>query len=475
MRRKLNLPAPTALEATLLVLCAATLSIQLLIPPYIGLANNGDFGKVCSRFSLAPQGGWGDNFIYFAPDYQFASKDYWKSDILSAEIALAAVPILAAQAAGSERFDIRWLGLLHCLLFLAAFFALLLYLRRCRPLIQFVLGLAVLWILGDVAYTAYFNSFFSDTAAILGLVLAVPFALQLAAQDRPRLATLALFSLSALLLVSSKTQHGILAFLPALFAAVTGWRSPRTRIAGVLAATLILLALALEIIYTPPLYSSSPLFDVIFFKLTPESPAPLQDLRQLGLPDSDLQYAGTHAYMPDAPVKDPLWAAAFIRASGTRALLGFYLRHPARALKFLWDDLHREAFQMRCANLSNFPRQASHPPGALTRRFASWSDLRSRLFVLWPSHIIVWYGLVIGVAALIARSTRGPARRTAALCLGIAILGILEFCLASLTDACETYRHLLLFHLTTDITICFGIAWALGRVQAKIAPNPPDS
>jgi len=464
-------------EAALFLLCAAVLTIQLLMPPYIGLANNGDFGKVCSRFSLAPRGGWGDNFIFFTPDYEFAPANYWRSDVLSSEIALAAVPIAATHFAGSSHFNIRRLGAFHCLLFLAAFLVLLRYLRQFRPVIQFVVGLAVLWIIGDVAYTAYFNSFFSDAAAVLGLLLAVVFALRLAARDRPDIATLALFTAAALLFVTSKTQHGVFAILPAVFVFATGWRSRQTRIAGAAASVILLFGMAADFLSTSDLYSSQPLFNLIFFKLTPESVTPRQDLLELGLPDSDLKYAGTHAYMPGSPVTSPVWAADFVRRSGYGAVFRFYLRHPTRAIRILEEDLHREAYLMRCPNLSNFRRADGHPAGALTSRFASWSSLRSRLLLGWPEHLIVWYGLAIAAAlaaAWRARRSITATRRTAVLFLGITLLGVLEFCFASLTDACETYRHLLLFHLITDITICFGLTWGmvgLSHVLRKGARN----
>lgn len=190
------------------------LSIQLLIPPYIGLANNGDFGKVCARFSLAPKGGWGDAFIYFAPDYEYAPANYWKSDVVTSEIALAAAPAML----GGIGFNIRRLGVLHALLFLAGFCGLIVYLRRFGRMVQVAVGLFALWTFGDVVYVAYFNSFYSDTAAILGILLTVVLALHLTRQDRPRLATLALFTFSALLFITSKGQHGIFGFIPALFA-----------------------------------------------------------------------------------------------------------------------------------------------------------------------------------------------------------------------------------------------------------------
>ncbi len=53
---------------------------------------------------------------------------------------------------------------------------------------------------------------------------------------------------------------------------------------------------------------------------------------------------------------------------------------------------------------------------------------------------------------------RTPQARLGWIALGIAVLGIGEFCVAALADAVETHRHLFIFQTCTDLTICFAIA-----------------
>ena len=56
--------------------CATVLAAQLLLPGYIGIANNGDFGKVYGWLGLGPRGPE-TNFAYFQPDYVWAARNYW--------------------------------------------------------------------------------------------------------------------------------------------------------------------------------------------------------------------------------------------------------------------------------------------------------------------------------------------------------------------------------------------------------------
>jgi hypothetical protein len=227
-------------EALLLTLCGGVCAVQLLLPSYIGIANNGDWARVYARFGCGPPDVGARNFIYFVPDYEFGPQYHWVSNVLSSEILLAAGPMLLVKAAGAHLFNIRWLGALHASLFVAAYYALLLYLRRYGPAVQAAIGVLALWIFGDVAYLSYFNSFYSDTAAMLGLLLMTPLALHLAADPKP--ARLWLFGAAAALFITSKPQHGIWGFLPALFALVVTSRSKPVRIGGAAVCALLLAA-----------------------------------------------------------------------------------------------------------------------------------------------------------------------------------------------------------------------------------------
>ena len=67
---------------------------------------------------------------------------------------------------------------------------------------------------------------------------------------------------------------------------------------------------------------------------------------------------------------------------------------------------------------------------------------------------MIWYAVF--VAGAIAAIRVHP--RVAWLGLGVAALGIGQFLVAALADCLETGRHLFIFHVCTDLTICFAVA-----------------
>src|SRR5947209_7534603 len=107
-------PAAVLLSATVLLLVWL-----LFAPPPIGLANNGDFGKLLGYFSLgAPTK---DEFWFADTVYSYDPRYSQRSGFYSSELLLI-VPALGANRILSKdgHFDLRVIGLIHGALFALA-------------------------------------------------------------------------------------------------------------------------------------------------------------------------------------------------------------------------------------------------------------------------------------------------------------------------------------------------------------------
>ena len=442
---------------------AACLAVQVLLPGFIGIANNGDFGKVYAWLCLAPRGAE-TNFTYFQPDYIWRAQNFWNSPYHSSETALA---WLATRIAGATHegapFDIRWLGATHAALCLAAFGILQAGLRgllRDRsPMAQAAPAIVPLLAFTDVYYAANLNSFYMDTAALLGLFLMAAAAVWMAGVGSgPRAAPFCVFALAALLFVTSKVQHAVWMWLPAALLVAWGiqWKSLRWRALAWGSAGLLLLAGGAMLSSVDPSYRGQAMFNILFVRLGPAG----ADLKSLGVRPEELRYIGMNAYLPGAPAADRGWTEAFGRRTGFGRLCAWYLRHPGSTSGLLGDTLNVGAAEMRPSNLGNFRVEDGHPAGARSERFALWSSLRSGMLRRWPWHMVAWY-LVFLAGCLASRS---PLKWVA---MVIAVLGAGEFTAAALGDALDAARHLFLFQAATDLTVCFAAGWLLGKWRAQ--------
>jgi hypothetical protein len=454
-------------EFLLVALCAFILTAQLFVPPLIGLADNGDFSKVLGRVGLRKSAG--DNFQYFVSDYPHASS--WNTVVWYSEVVPAGIAVgLQTMIRGHRDFDIRYLAAIHTAIFVGLYYFVLLLLRRVRTFPRVVLALLVLWIFTDVAYVAYLNSFYSDTIAWLSLVAMVVSALHIVFRSRRPWLWWSVYAMAALFFAASKPQHAIWAIFPAAFAVAMTWHASGLRRVFSAALCLVLLTLGLlELASLPGAMKAMPLFDVVFLKLTANPNGRAQVLNDLGLPASDSRYVGTSAWTAGSPIFDVQWRTNFYAQVGHR-LLWFYFSHPRLVAQVMRNELRSSAPFLRPPLLANYRREDGFPPNSLAGHFCSWSDLRARMFRTWPEHIVLWYVFVLATAIVVMGRIGSPvARKVAAICLALAVMGIGEFCFASLTDAAQTDRHLFLFHALTDLTVVMTAAAGLELVSRLAA------
>lgn len=438
------------------------------------MADNGDFAKITRRLDLLPTDP-GYRFDYFNADYVLSRRSHWESDVRSSELWLAQLAFyLSRTTKDGDIFNIRWLGAVHATILLILFVLALVATQGSSFWRSLCIRAAIVWIFADVLYVSYLNSFYSDAAALLGLLGSLVIAI-LILRTGPRISLVLGFSLCAILMIGSKSQHALWGFLPALFLvwATAGEKRLSIRWLSIALATLLLASAVVVVRLTPAHYKGEARFNLIFRKMAKMSHDPAQDLRELGLSEKDLRYIGFTAYQPDSPAASPQWFADFCGRTSYRRVAALYLREPPLAIRILRRDLETWARYIRF-DFGNFQRKDAVRPGQRSERFASWSDLRMAVFFFWPGHILVWYALLgFGVVLILFTRPSAVSVKLAWVTAGLIAAAGAEFCISSLLDSEETFRHLFLFHAITDVTVCLALAALLeGTFGAAVKRRP---
>ena len=217
-------------------------------------------------------------------------------------------------------------------------------------------------------------------------------------------------------------------------------------------------------------YTSQALFNMIFYRLAPQSPEPVEVLQELGLPASYQKFVETMAFSENSPTSDLNWERTFLTQTSFTKLVWFYLRHPGIPVDLIWGSLHRDASGIRPSNLSNYRAKDGFRPGALARRFDTWSNLRSWLIRVFPAHLVIFYGLALcGSLACLIRPPMAERWPLYPVTLLLSAAGVVEFACATCLDCVENARHLFLFHVITEIllvcTFAAACAYAGGLLQ----------
>ncbi|HEX4441437.1 MAG TPA: hypothetical protein VH854_15280 [Thermoanaerobaculia bacterium] len=442
---------------------AAILSAQLLVPPVVGLADNGDFDRVMRAVGLDYVGTTrAQNFGNWALVRFRRVPASPASTYTTSEVPLAAVAVALSDRLGSpESFDVRWLGALHALLLVAALGLLASSTRDLTQGLQWLAAALLVFFFTDVGYAAPLNSLYAQVAAFLFLMLAAGITAGGIRRGGARGVRLLAYFAAAALFVTAKPQqaiHGPLLAALGLALAGVAFRRLLTQPAVWLAAGLCALSLWCYL-GTPSWLRELALYDTLFREILPHSPDPARDLAELGLDPDLARYAGHSPYPPDSPFHDPAFRARVFPRYGYGAMLRFYLRHPRRAASLL----HRasgSAFHLRAVGLGNFPEDSGRPARSQSERFSAWSTARDRLRAGAPA----WLALLIGGSvAAAAAGWRGATSRGRLFRLAIAILAAMatvELLVAVLADIIgDLARHLFVFHAMVDLLIAADLVW----------------
>ena len=454
-----------------LAVAAAILSIQLFVPPVVGLADNRDYERVMgyAGFQHTTEVPAERYFSFLRTRYAIVAPGWFRGGYHSSETLLAfAARYLHLAFSGSRIFDLRLLGAIHAALFLLALAGII---RACRDLAapaQALVAALLVFVFTDVGYVAPFNSFYSQTASLLFLLSTAAIAAE--AVRRGRLSgpwTLAYFG-SALLFVGSKPQERLAAPLLALFGmrlAGVRWRGAWRRAAVWLAVALC----AFSVWYgrhTPYTLREATIFQVVFDDLLAHSAAPAADAAELRLDPDWVRYTGTSPYAPDSPLLDPGFRMRFLHRVGYRQILRFYLRHPARLAGRI-ERASLQAWSLR-PSFGNFERSPEHPESALAARFSLWSRLRGRL----GAQPLFWMMVLLGgnLAAALAthrRSTpRGRLFREGVILM--VLMAGLAFAVCALAQAPpDLSRALYAYHALCDLLLIADAGWIAEALAAR--------
>jgi hypothetical protein len=438
------------------VLAAASLILiwQLMLPPVVGVANNGDFIKLLGRFGL----GTTDVFQHANTRYTFHDSYRWESGYQSSEL-LVIVPALAINRVLSKdgSFDIRIMGVLHGGVFLFALFLFVPLLDGTRRWAAAAVCVLALALFGDFLYVGYLNTFYVDVPAYLFLLLGVVFYLRAIRWGR-RWDTLGMV-VCGILVTTAKPQY---AFLGLWIACLAWWERDLLwggrRRPAIFASVVLVLAAGTTVRYfVPEDYSATTTFNVIFKGTLPYSSRPDRDLAELGLDSTYRRWSGFHAFTAESPLFDPAFVRSFMARTSYRKLAFFYLRHPAVGWRAFLRSLD-EAGRMRIP-MGNFDVHSGQPPLAETRSFVAISDAKQRMFFHHGlRHFLSFVTLSALFLALLARNRdRLP---KGALAGGLVLVGMsaANLVVSAMAEVFDPTRHLLIFFAQYDLLLV-ATAW----------------
>jgi hypothetical protein len=450
-----------------LIAIFAVLGYQLLLPPIVGLADQGDYARLLGPFHLGPTVkafeqryyGFLNRTYTRDPTFRTPGWEGFTSQYLFVGCAVALNRLISKDGL----LDIRVLGVIHIAAFLGASYWLLGATRRLPH--HYLISLALIFIFCDVGYVSYFNSFFSEPASYLFLLLLLAVWLEIISGEANRLA---LFTVCGVLFITAKPQNCIAGILLAGYVLRFRWIVKKRLPAPVCSVVLACASVAMYL-EAPKMLRRAAVYNMVFMTIVPGSPDPAEELRSFGLDPGLAKYAGTAAFSPNTMFWYPEFQEQLAKRVNHFRILLYYLQRPARFLRLVQGVLPRST-SLRAEYSGNFEQASGYPPMFRSKAFSLWSDFREHWFSRYASIPFLLLIVSVPVALWVAVRARNIRKRLLAECYCmLALLALVSFFTTILGDAHDTVKHLFVYNVLTDICATFAVVVAVASA-ARAAP-----
>ena len=459
-------------EFLVFALIAAAILYQVLVPPVIGLADNGDFRRMMDQTGLALPTGEPYNKPFQFIDLRFvvgepraSDAGYTSSELIFVNAALI-LNKLASTAFTDGIFDLRLLGALHAVALLAGLLLVLGVTRTLPGLPRWIVGFLLLLVFTDVGYVAYLNSLYREAAALVFLTTTVACALLYIRASKANLGLLLAYFVSATLFSCAKPQYVLEGLLLAAFGVLLsrrwGLRSYH-RWASLGMAAVVCLTVAWSYAAQPAPLREVNLYNQVFSDLLRHSPASEDDLADLGLDRDLVRLAETDAFDEEAPINDPQFREQFFGKVSYGSLLEFYATHPSRSVGML-NRAAGQTFSLRPENLGNFEEASGASPGSKSQSFAIWSSVRESFPSKSLAGLVATFSLAtLAVVRVRRRCDTLQGRILAELFLLLLVMAAVDFMVVCVAGgALDVVKHLFAFNLLVDMLVIMAAAY-LGK------------
>jgi hypothetical protein len=453
------------------VLAALLLAGWLLFfPPFIGVADNGDFSRlmrIAGFRYLDDSETYEERYFHYAHQF-FGYKSNWGSFYVTSQVILLAVIGWVARLFHHEIFDIRWFGAVYTLLYAMAVYLVVRHApevpgrKTATAVVSAAIGLMVIFVLGDVGYLAYFQSFYGEPYAYAGMLLAAASALAMASGTRPQASLLFIYFAASFAVVTSKVQYAPLGLVFILLA----WRiyvmnAGTFRLSQVKAGIAVLLAGTAVMLAAPNGLKQINLYQSVFFGILKDSPDLARDMRELGIPERYAVLAGTNYFQRDTaiPQDDPDLQREVLKQLSHMDVAKYYLLHPDRFIQKM-KKAAENAKQIRPYYLGNYDRASGKPPRAMADDFSWWSTWKARHLPASLTFFACSFGLYFAAAAIWWIRTASRRMRLALETMAaVALAGVFSFVIPVLGDGeADLGKHLFMFNVCFDMMVLSAAA-----------------
>ncbi|OCT14193.1 hypothetical protein A8709_25505 [Paenibacillus pectinilyticus] len=462
----------------------------LFIPPYIGMADNGDYARILNGLYVKDPTYVSQYFGYFIKTYGiFQNFNENSASIFSTQSFFIKTATLLNQLfhPNTDTFDIRYQAGMYLILYTTAIYLFTEALTwKMSNKLGYLVATVVIFILGDTGYTAYFNSFYGESVVLIMSVFMVAFGLLLYRKRYNDYLMIVLFVLSAIVLTASKQQNapvGIIVAIIGIFFVYIRKRGMYRIVTTTLLISLLCVGVGTYVLI-PKEFVNINKYHAMTRGVLMVTDNPEKTLESFGI-DKQFAILKESEYFDAYTMIDldsELLQTEFYNKYGFGSILKYYVLHPTQAGQML-NLAARDGFSIRPHAMGSYEKSVGKPFGAQTKFFSGYSLLKDNFTPKTFGFVLIWILIIIGlympsfITALRKKLWRNAIRLPLIVMLiGIGLSGIFVSIIGA-GDA-DLAKHEFLFTLIFDLVSLMTLVdlfakrlWIQEEVESESEPR----
>lgn len=469
------LTAPAFVVAFISILL---MSAVLLIPPIIGLADDGSFIGILSEQGMYKLDRYEEDQYYDYFNSKYGIYEYfneYSSNTLSSQAIFIKAAKVLNNIFSSDKliFDIRYLSILLILYCAFSIYLLVDYASyKKSKFTGYLIGLLCVFIFVDTGYSAYFNSFYAEGLIFVALLAAIGSAL-LMTQNRYRSSLLILSILiNGLIAMGAKRQTIPIGILLGFLCIFFAWRDSiknknsakkAFRTFALFSGIFLCTANLAFYIFAPNNFSNVNKYHAMTRGAMQSSKNPEKSLEFFDI-NSQYSILNNSIYYekyPSVDVDSEILKENFYSKYNFLSIFTYYFAHP-QELFYMLGKAGENAYAIRPEILGNYEKTAGFQPGEKTQFFSLYSALKKMAVPKTAGFFVIW--IILVVLLNFKNKTR------MVVFVFIMLIGLLQIAISiiEMGDA-DLGKHLFLFNVAFDVVVFAGISALISNISQKFS------
>lgn len=457
LKQKIASPAVLAAIAGAVILVCV-----LLIPPLIGMADNGDFFRIISGQGIYKLDRYEEDqfFNFFSSKYGiYQYYNEWGEVFFSSQNLYIRAGLFLNNIFARDKtiFDIRFMSVFLIIEMILGLYLLVDYITWKKSRGEgLVLAAMAVFIFADTAYTAYFNSFYGEGLVYVSALILVASALLLTQKRYSPFLLFSLVLINGIILIFTKQQNAtegvplfILCICIAFFFQIDNKNFRRFAVFG---AVLMAVCGVMMYVIIPEEFVRINQYHAMTRGAMMASEDPEETLDEFGINGQYTVLDGSIYYekYPAVDVEAEQLVEDFYDNYNFVSLTLHYLTHP-KDLIYMLEEAAKNGYTIRPWEQGNYERDSGRLPGAKTDFMTFYSRLKANAVPNTAGFAVIWMLVVCGL------NIRDRQKLMIIICT--IIMGLIQIgtSIIGAGDA-DMAKHIFMYNVSFDLVtfVCFA-------------------